>query len=56
MADKPNAMDSEIKQQHLVTDEKDHSNRHFICHKIIDPGCLVWGRLLSGGIRVKLRL
>lgn len=31
-----------------VTDEKTHSNQQFICHKVIDPGCLVRGRLSVG--------
>lgn len=46
-------MDSEIKHQSLVKDEKTHSNRTSYAIKTADTGCLVGGGLNVGGMRVK---
>lgn len=47
------AMDSEIKHQSLVKDEKTHSNCTLYAITAADTGCLVGAGLNVGGMRVK---
>lgn len=42
------AMDSEVKHQSLVMDEKTHSNRTLYAIKAADTGCLVGAGLNVG--------
>lgn len=50
------AMDSEIKHQSLVKDEKTHSNCTLHAIRASDTGCLVGAGLNAGGHESKTRL
>lgn len=50
------AMDSEIKHQSLVKDEKTHSNCTLYAIRASDTGCLVGAGLNAGGHESKTRL